>query len=267
MIRIHVTLLVLLAVSAALAGAEPVNQTESVDETVSVDRTGEHWSFGRLRSPPVPRAATAQRLRLRSPVDAFVQSRLAARRLALSPDADRLTAQRRVYFDLVGHPPPPELIPSCTHDKLPNASGRPDAYERLIDRLLASPHFGEKWGKYWLELAGHVSERSTGWRYRDYVIAAFNSDKPFDCFLVEQIAGDELMDWRQAEKVTPEMEELLVATGYLRCASDPTGNVMTDRPQERFALLFDTLKIFGTGVLGVTLQCSQCHDHKFDPIT
>ena len=199
-------------------------------------------------------------------------ARLKANGLRFSPDADRPALVRRLYFDLIGLPPAPEQVDSFLADTSPGA------YGRLVDRLLASPHFGERWGRHWLDAAGYVDvygsdENATairlppgGWRYRDYVIAAFNHDKPYNRFLIEQIAGDELVDWRAAEHFTPEMKELLVATGLLRTAIDDTDQDMLNIPSNRYATMFDQMEIFGSCVLGLTLQCARCHSHKFDPI-
>ena len=148
-----------------------------------------------------------------------------------------------------------------------------------MDRLLASPQFGERAGRHWLDVAGYVDTvgfdtdatniiMSEGkWRYRDYVIAAFNHDKPYDRFITEQLAGDELNDWRKAAHWTPAMREALIATGYLRTARDLTQEDVGVIPQNFFGILHDTLEITGTGLLGLTINCARCHDHKFDPIT
>ena len=149
----------------------------------------------------MPRQARA----VRNPLDAFLLQRLEAAGLAYAPEADRATLFRRVYLDLVGLPPSPHEQAAFLAD------AAPDAYERLVDRLLASPHFGERWGRHWLDLAGYVDTvgfdvdatnillADGKWRYRDWVIAAFNDDKPYDRFIVEQLAGDELYDWRRAD--------------------------------------------------------------------
>jgi hypothetical protein len=220
------------------------------------EKAAEFWAFQKLGRPHVPEVEG----HTRTPVDAFVLTGLEAKRLSFAPPADRLTLMRRAHLDLVGLPPSPEEIETFLADD------SPVAYERLLDRLIDSPHFGERWGRHWLDVAGFVPDRESRWRYRDYVIAAFNSDKPYDQFLVEQIAGDELVDWRIAKALSPAMKELLVATGLLRSASDNTGNVMTDIPSYRYAILFDTLEILGTAVMGLTLQCARCHTHKYDPI-
>jgi len=218
----------------------------------------EHWAFDNLKIPELPLIEGSERAR--SSFDLFLLNQLHSKELRFSPDADSLTLLRRAYFDLIGLPPSPELIDQWRDVDTPNA------YERLLDRMLASPHFGERWGQHWLDIAGFCPDRDNKWRYRDYVTNALNTDKPVNRFLVEQIAGDELVDWRTAEQMTPEIRELLMATGYLRCARDLAADNMTDIPEIRYATIFKTLEIFGTGVLGVTLQCARCHNHKFDPI-
>jgi hypothetical protein len=190
----------------------------------------------------------------------------------LSPDADRTTLLRRAYLDLIGVPPAPEEVGAFLADD------RPDAYERLLDRLLASPHFGERWGRHWLDVAGYADTvgfdigdntiiQSEGkWRYRDYVIAAFNQDKPYNRFVTEQLAGDELVDWRNAPRFTPEIRELLIATGFLRTARDVTHEPESNIPLSYYGVLHDTVAVVGNSLLGLTLNCAQCHNHKFDPI-
>src|SRR5262249_15489004 len=145
---------------------------------------------------------------------------------------------------------------------------------RLIDRLLASPHYGERWSRYWLDLAGYADSeghfadavRPFAYRYRDYVIRSFNSDKPYDRFLIEQIAGDELLDYEHAKVVTREIMDNLVATGFLRLAPDGTNPPELNSVSERLDVIADELEIFSSAVLGLTMQCARCHDHKYDPI-
>jgi hypothetical protein len=198
---------------------------------------------------------------------------LEAKGLTYSAEADRVTLVRRVYLDLWGLPPGPEEVDAFLSD------GGPDPLERLVDRLLASPHFGERWGRHWLDVVGYADTvgfdgdannviLSEGkWRYRDYVIDAFNKDKPFDRFVTEQLAGDELVDWRTAKAFTPEMRDLLVATGFLRTARDQTHEPESNIPLCYYGVLHDTVAIVGNSLLGLTLGCAQCHDHKFDPIS
>jgi hypothetical protein len=211
--------------------------------------------------------------RVRTPIDAFLLAQLERSGLTFAPDADRLTLARRAALDLLGLPPSPAEADAFLADS------RPDAYERLLDRLLASPHFGERWGRHWLDVAGYADTvgfdvdantlvQSAGkWRYRDYVIAAFNRDKPYDRFITEQLAGDEMDDWRGATRFTPEMRERLIATGFLRTARDQTHEPESNIPLCYYGVLHDTVAIVGNSLLGLTLQCAQCHDHKFDPIT
>ena len=233
-----------------------------------VDR--KFWAFQPPRKIAVP--AVKQVDRNRTPIDAFLLARLEAKGLTFSAEADRATLIRRAYFDLVGLPPSPEAVRAFLEDP------SNDAYERLIDQLLASPHYGERWGRHWLDAAGYVDNRlfdgdlatvipNEGiWRYRDYVIKAFNDDKPYDRFLTEQLAGDELVDWRRAARFTPETLDLLSATGYLRCVEDHTSE-----PQygidKRCDVLFAVMETVSTSLLGLTMECCRCHNHKYDPLS
>ncbi len=234
------------------------------------DADRQHWAFRPLARPQVPAVGRADLVA--SPIDAFLLARLEEHGLAFAPEANRQTLLRRVWLDVLGLLPAPEEADAFLSDPDPRA------YERLVDRLLASPHFGERWGRHWLDVAGYADTvgfdvdatlviTSEGkWRYRDYVIRSLNEDKPFDQFIVEQIAGDELYNWRQAEHLSPEMIDALVATGYLRTARDLTHEWVGVIPQNFYGIVHDTLEIVGTGLLGLTLQCSRCHDHKFDPL-
>jgi len=206
--------------------------------------------------------------RVRNPVDAFVQKKLEENGLTLGPETDRLTLMRRAYLDLTGLLPEPEEMRAFLADQAP------DAYERLIDRLLASPHYGERWSRHWLDLAGYAESeghfadpvRPFAYRYRDYVIRSFNADKPYDRFLIEQLAGDELVDYEHAKVVTREIMDSLVATGFLRMAPDGTNPPELNSVPERLDVIADELEIFSSAVLGLTMQCARCHDHKYDPI-
>ena len=228
------------------------------------------WSFRKLARPAVPKTQHADRAR--SPVDAFVLTRLEAQGLTLSAEAPRNVLIRRLWLDLVGLPPPPAAVAEFLADEAP------DACARLVDRLLGSPQFGERWGRHWLDVVGYVDTvgfdvdadniiTSEGkWRYRDWVIRAFNADLPYDRFLREQLAGDELVDWRNAPRFTDEIRDRLTATGFLRTAQDFTHEDVGNIPQNHFNILHDTLEIVGSSVLGLTLHCARCHDHKFDPV-
>jgi hypothetical protein len=227
------------------------------------------WAFRTPVRPKVPAG------KLSNPIDAFIVTALQQKGLTLSPETDRLTLLRRVTFDLTGLPPGVKDADDFLNDKTPNA------YEKVVDRLLASPHYGERWGRHWLDIAGYADSegildadyvRSAAWRYRDYVIRAFNSDKPYDRFLQEQLAGDELVDYwnvHQKEKELPaNVVDALVATGYLRCASDtsrPDFVNIKNAPGYYFQTLDDTVKIVSTGLMGMTVQCAKCHSHKYDP--
>ena len=208
--------------------------------------------------------------RVRNPIDAFVLAKLEAKGLTLSPEAGKTTLVRRAYFDLTGLPPNPEDVQAFLADQ------DPGAYEKMIDRLLSSPRYGERWGRDWLDLAGYADSeggklaadpvRPIAWRYRDYVIRSFNAGKPYDRFLLEQIAGDELLDYEHAPAVTAEMMDNLIATGFLRAGPDSTNDKATNSVEDRLDVIADEMDILGSGLLGLTLRCARCHSHKYDPI-
>jgi hypothetical protein len=228
------------------------------------------WAFQKPMRPPVPQVRAVERVR--TPIDAFILAKLESKSLTLSPDADRATLLRRVTFDLIGLPPSPEEVDAFLADT------RPDAYERVVDRLLASPHYGERWGRHWLDAAGYSDSiggdndpgqlfvREGMWHYRDYVVRSLNEDRPFDRFLTEQLAGDEMDDWRSAPELTATMREHLVATGLLRTSVDHTWEDELNRPFERYQVLHDTIENLTSNLIGLTVACARCHDHKFDPI-
>ena len=234
----------------------------------SADR--EHWAFQRPVAVDPPRVRAEDRLR--TPIDRFVIEKLEAVGLGLSAPASRQVLLRRAYLGLWGVPPSPGQTAEFLSDR------RPDAYERLIDDLLDSRQYGQRWGRFWLDAAGYVDTLGKDfradapvlapgmWRYRDYVIDAFNEDKPWDRFLTEQIAGDELHDWRKAERYSPEMLEALIATGYLRTVLDATNEDISNRPFDRYETLFALMDKVSRSALGLTLSCARCHSHKFDPI-
>lgn len=224
------------------------------------------WAFQpvkRIESPLVRNTES-----LRTPVDAFLLARLEAQRLAFAPAADRRTLIRRLTYDLTGLPPTPEEVGAFLADV------SPDAYEKLVDRLLASSRHGECWARHWLDVAGYAdsnggvetdSERGWAWRYRDYVIRSLNADKPFDQFILEQLAGDELVAPPLGD-LTGENLDKLIATGFLRMAPDPTGDGPADALLARHQVIADTLQIVSSSLLGLTVQCAQCHNHRYDPI-
>jgi hypothetical protein len=215
----------------------------------------------------------AVRGKARNDIDRFILGRLETKGLTLNPEANRATLVRRVSFDLTGLPPTPAEVDEFIADQPASA------YERMLERYLASPHYGERWGKHWLDAAGYAdsngyfnadSDRPMAWRYRDYVLRAFNSDKPYDRFVTEQLAGDELAGYRPGGDVTPQMVEPLTATHFLRNAPDGTGE-SDGNPDEvrtdRLTVLEGTLQITMNCLLGVTIQCARCHTHKFEPLT
>jgi mono/diheme cytochrome c family protein len=249
----------------------PLRETFTSAEAPSVtEKDRQAWAFRTPQAAPVP--AVKNRQRVRTPIDAFLLEKLEAQGLTFSADAPNLTLLRRAYLDLTGLPPTAEEMREYLADT------RPGAYERLIDRLLASPRYGERWGRHWLDAAGYVDvagfdndlvgmELFDGiWRYRDYVVKAFNEDKPYDRFLVEQLAGDELVDWRRAKTYSPEIKECLTATGYLRCVYDRTDPDIVNLPGERFDVLFHLMEKVSTDLMGLTVGCARCHSHRYDPI-
>ena len=225
------------------------------------------WSFQPPGSPAVPQVR--QTALVRTPIDAFLLEKLEARGVTFSPAADRLTLMRRAYLDLIGLPPAAAEVKAYRQDQ------DPLAYERLIDRLLDSVHYGERWGRYWLDAAGYSDSegkvhadnlRPHAYRYRDYVIRSFNNDKPYDRFLLEQIAGDELVDYRSTESLTADQAEPLVATGFLRMAPDGTWSGAQNFVPERLDVVADQVEVLSSAVMGLTLACARCHDHKYDPL-
>ncbi len=253
------------------AGAPEVAVTPDVASTTPdplvSDQDRDFWAFRPPRPVAIP--AVCDAARVRNPIDAFILQKLEAKGLTLAQEADRATLLRRASFDLTGLPPEPAEVQAFLAD------ARPDAYEKLIDRLLTSPRYGERWGRHWLDLAGYADSegkreqdlpRPHAWRYRDYVIRAFNDDKPYDRFLLEQIAGDELADYEHEPEITPEMYDNLVATGLLRMAPDPTWANITGFVPDRLEVMADEIDVLGSAVMGLTMKCARCHSHKFDPI-
>lgn len=214
-----------------------------------------HWGFRKPEQVDPP--AVENESWIRNPIDRFILARLEGAGLEPAPPANRQTLIRRVYYDLIGLPPTPEQVERFVNNK------DPLAYRKLVDRLLASPHYGEKWARHWLDVVRYAETNSferddakpNAWRYRDYVIESFNEDKPYDRFIIEQLAGDELPN------PTPES---IIATGYYRIG------IWDDEPadplQARFEELDDIVSTTGQAFLGLTIGCARCHDHKIDPI-
>lgn len=215
-----------------------------------------HWAFQPIRRPAAPCVEPGEWLR--QPIDAFILAQLDAHQLAPAPEADPETLLRRVYLDLIGLPPTPEEVDAFLADD------RPDAYERVVDRLLASPHYGERWARRWLDVARYADSNGYTrdmpreiWPYRDWVIAALNANMPFDQFVIEQLAGDLLP--------SPTLDQL-VATGFHRnTLFNEEGG--TDPEQFRVERTVDRVNTTGTVFLGLSVGCAQCHDHKYDPLS
>jgi mono/diheme cytochrome c family protein len=245
---------------AKTARPEPDSLTDVTDEEKSF------WSFQPLGQHSLPGVKNADSLQ--SPIDAFLLHQLEWHQLGFSPAADKTTLIRRASFDLTGLPPSPDEVAAFVADV------SPDAWPRLIDRLLASPRYGERWGRHWLDVAGYADsdgytekdpERKYAYKYRDYVIRTINADKPWDAFLREQLAGDELLT-PPYTNLSPEQADLLAATGFLRMAPDGTGDGSADQNAARNDVLAETIKIVSSSLLGLTVGCAQCHNHRYDPI-
>ncbi len=228
-----------------------------------------HWSFQPVKRPEVPKVEGAA-----TPIDAFLATAMRQEGLDFAPEADRATLLRRITLDLTGLLPTPAEVEAFVADP------DPKAYEKTVDRLLASPAYGERWARHWLDIVGYAdsngyaeadSARPHAWRYRDYVIRAFNEDKPWDEFLREQLAGDELAgathaDY-QAAVLDPKKLDQLIATAFLRMAPDGTGDPNDDAKLARNQVIAEQLKIVSSSLLGLTLACAQCHDHRHDPVS
>ncbi len=246
-----------IASGAAEDDSVPDVATTDPDPLVS-DEDRHHWAF----QPPRADASSHS-------IDDFIQDHLEQSGLSFSPQADRDTLIRRVYLDLTGMPP------SVEDWRLWRGSAEANWYKAMVDQLLASPRYGQRWGRYWLDLAGYADSeggvsadplRAVAWKYRDYVIRAFNDDKPYDRFLLEQIAGDELLDHKNASEVTPEMVDNLIATGFLRMGIDETGSRTMNFVPERLKVISDAITVVASGLMGLTMECARCHSHKYDPI-
>jgi hypothetical protein len=232
-------------------------------EPALTDADRAHWAFRPPQRPPVP--STQDAGWVRTPVDAFILAHLERAGLRPAPPADRVTLLRRVTFDLTGLPPTPAEVDDFLQD------ARPDAYVRVVDRLLASPQYGERWAQHWLDVVRYAEsngyeadgERPHAWRYRDYVIAAFNDDLPYDRFVTEQLAGDQLARGQDALRNS----RLLVASGFNRCGPVHLVSGNLDPEVQRQEVLTEMVATVGSAFLGLTVGCARCHDHKFDPIS
>jgi hypothetical protein len=227
-----------------------------IDAGAVLPATGRHWAFIPPVRPAVPSVSRAAWVR--NPIDAFLLARLDREGMKPSPETDRATLLRRASLDLTGLPPSPAELDAFLADSSPNA------YENQVDRLLASPHYGERWARIWLDAARYADSNGYEkdaprlvWFYRDWVINSLNRDMPYNEFVVEQIAGDLLPNATQDQKV---------ATGFMRNSMlNEEGGI--DPEQFRMEAMFDRIDAIGKGILGVTIQCAQCHNHKYDPLT
>ena len=232
-----------------------IDQGAAWPATAKVDKAAHHWAFRAPVKPAEPKVKNSAWAK--TPLDKFILARLEQEGLKPSPEADRITLLRRLHFDLIGLPPTPEETDAFLADK------SPDAYGKVVEKLLKSPHYGEKWGRHWLDGARYADsdgfEKDKGrliWSYRDWVVSAFNQNLPYDRFIIDQLAGDQLPNPTQDDRV---------ATGFLRNAMlNEEGGA--DPEQFRMDAMFDRMDCIGKSVLGLTIQCAQCHTHKFDPI-
>ncbi len=226
-----------------------------------------YWAFQPVVAPAKVELERTSHRRTH-PIDALVRSRLVEKRLAMNPQASPRELVRRAYFDLLGLPPTP--VDVAAFEKDPSDK----AWAQLIDRLLASPHYGERWGRHWLDLVRYAESngyerdgaKPNAWRYRDYVIESFNSDKPYDRFIREQLAGDEIADEQLANVAgSKDWRDAIIATGFYRL------HVWDDEPDSTVKAEFDDLDDImvttGTAFLGLTIGCARCHDHKYDPVS
>ena len=246
-----------IAAGAPEANVVPDVATTEPDPLVT-DEDRKHWAF---QPPKVTPDVDS--------IDAFVREKLQQQHLTFSLEANRDVLIRRTFLDLVGLPP------GLVELEKWRGSSDSDWHRELVDELLASPRYGERWGRYWLDLAGYADSeggvsadpvRQVAWKYRDYVIRAFNEDRPYDRFLLEQIAGDELLDHENAPVVTEEMVNNLIATGFLRMGIDQTGSRTMNFVPERIGVISDAITVLGEGLMGLTMGCARCHSHKYDPI-
>ena len=258
---LNVALLVLVSVFDLQAAADSQRKSDRVTEQ---DR--QFWSFRKPVNHRQPQFESMDRVR--TPIDAFILAKLEEKGLTFNEDADRRTLIRRLYYDILGLPPEPAEIDIFINDP------SPQTYENLVNRVLESPHYGERWGRHWLDVAGFAESslfigdqfRPDFWRYRDYVIRSFNADKPFDQFVREQMAGDEMFDWRAVDTFTPDQVDKLVATGFLRCPPDATDNQAITQYEKIYATQQTSMEVSMKALMGLTLNCVRCHSHKYDPI-
>jgi hypothetical protein len=239
----------------------PFQSTAASDTSANLEASGNFWAFQPItREPPVPKVKG--RFWISNPIDNFILAKLEEKQLSPAQAADGRTLIRRATFDLTGLPPTPEEIAAFLADK------STDAFAKVVDRLLASPQYGERWGRHWLDVARYADSNGldenvahgNAWRYRDYVVGSFNRDKPFDQFLIEQLAGDLL----PASDNFAVRQERLIATGFLSLG--PKVLAEPDPKKMEMDIIDEQIDTVGRAFMGLTLGCARCHDHKFDPI-
>ncbi|SIO22841.1 Planctomycete cytochrome C [Singulisphaera sp. GP187] len=248
---------------AVTARPEPAKLAPGVEPT---DEEKAFWSFQPIRRTDPPRVQNQARVRV--PIDAFLLEPLEKENLQFAPEADKRTLIRRVTFTLTGLPPTPAEVDRFLTDEDSNA------YERLVDRLLASPRYGERWARHWLDVAGYAdsdgysakdAERKYAYKYRDYLVRSLNLDRPWDTLIREQLAGDEMLT-PPYQDLAPDAVDKLVATGFLRMAPDGSSDPEAEQALARNDTIAETIKIVSTSLLGLTVGCAQCHAHRYDPI-
>ncbi|MGE5195409.1 MAG: DUF1549 domain-containing protein, partial [Deltaproteobacteria bacterium] len=251
------------ALVVALVATAPLRESSARDDQKNPPAVmQQHWSFRPVVEPPEPEVGDSGWVK--TPVDRFILSKLDRAGMKPAAPADKRTLLRRATFDLTGLPPSPDEVRSFLADD------SPDAFAQVVDRLLASPRYGERWGRHWLDVvryadtAGETADFPVphAWRYRNWVIDAFNRDQPYDQLLTEQIAGDILAAKLPADAPRERYSELVTATGYISIAR----RFGFDTDQDHFLTIDDTLDMLGKSVLGLSISCARCHDHKYDPI-
>ena len=256
-----------IASGAQTARPEP----EEIPEGIGIaPEEREHWSFQPITRPAIPDVATLPAPeQVGTEIDALLLNKMASKGLTFSEIASKETLIRRVALDLTGMQPTESELDQFLNDSAP------DAYEQMVERYLASPHYGERWGRHWLDVAGYADSdgmteqdriRPYAYKYRDYIIKSFNENKPFNELVIEQLAGDEFV-LPPYENLTREQQDLLAATGFLRMAADGTNVGGFNDEEHRNMVMADTIKIVSTSLTGLTVGCAQCHDHRYDPIS
>ena len=262
-----------------LAAATASTDDKNVAQTTSYNQVEyTYWSFTPPQRPPVPVVSVNSAEDSTNPIDAFLREQLSANGLSFSPPATKSTLIRRVYLDMLGILPSPQAIERF------DADDTPIAFQRLLDEVLADPRYGERWGRHWLDVAGYSDsagvlsadqDRQLIWRFRDYVIRALNRDLPYDQFVREQLAGDEVHNYwdhyKNSDALPQNVVEALSATGFLRTAPDASRpdfkTIKNVNGLYYYPTIDSQLQILTSGLMGITVKCAKCHDHKFDPLT